>query len=43
MKDIDFKAFFDYELLDCGEFKKLERFGPFRFVRPAPGRLAPIA
>jgi len=26
----------DYELLDCGDFKKLERWGPYRFVRPAP-------
>ena len=27
---------FDYQLLDTGNFKKLERFGPYTFVRPAP-------
>ena len=27
---------FDYQLLDTGNFKKLERFGPYKFVRPAP-------
>jgi len=27
---------FDYRLLDCGEAKKLEQFGPHCFVRPAP-------
>ena len=27
---------FDYQLLDTGNFKKLERFGPYIFVRPAP-------
>jgi 23S rRNA (cytosine1962-C5)-methyltransferase len=26
----------DYELLDSGNLRKLERFGPFRFVRPEP-------
>ena len=26
----------DYELLDSGDLKKLERFGDFRFVRPEP-------
>ena len=26
----------DYELLDSGNLKKLERFGDFRFVRPEP-------
>lgn len=26
---------FDYQLLDSGDFKKLERFGPYRFIRPA--------
>ena len=26
----------DYELLDSGDFKKLERFGDFRFIRPEP-------
>ena len=29
-------ADFDYQLLDTGHFKKLERFGPYVFVRPAP-------
>ncbi len=27
---------FDYQLLDTGNLKKLERFGPYKFVRPAP-------
>ena len=27
---------FDYQLLDTGNFKKLEQFGPYTFVRPAP-------
>ena len=27
---------FDYRLLDTGNLKKLERFGPYTFVRPAP-------
>ena len=27
---------FDYQLLDTGGFKKLEQFGPYAFVRPAP-------
>ena len=26
----------DYELLDSGNLKKLERFGSFRFIRPEP-------
>lgn len=26
----------DYELLDCGDFEKLERFGEFVLVRPEP-------
>ncbi len=26
----------DYELLDSGNYKKLERFGVFRFIRPEP-------
>ena len=26
----------DYELLDSGNLKKLERFGDFRFIRPEP-------
>src|SRR5947207_804852 len=30
----DSKDFRDYELLDTGEGEKLERFGPYTFVRP---------
>lgn len=26
----------DYELIDCGNGQKLERYGQFRFIRPAP-------
>ncbi len=26
----------DYELLDCGNFQKLERFGKYVFIRPEP-------
>ena len=26
----------DYELIDCGNFEKLERFGPFIIIRPEP-------
>ena len=26
----------DYELLDCGNLRKFERFGPHRFIRPEP-------
>jgi 23S rRNA (cytosine1962-C5)-methyltransferase len=26
----------DYELIDCGGFKKLERFGPYTVIRPEP-------
>ena len=26
----------DYELLDSGNFRKFERFGPYRFIRPEP-------
>ena len=29
----------DYELLDCGQEKKLERFGPYMLIRPAPQAL----
>ena len=32
---------FDYQLLDTGNFKKLERFGPYTFVRPAPQAIWP--
>ena len=34
---------FDYQLLDTGDFKKLERFGPHVFVRPAPQVIWPPA
>ena len=30
------KNFDDYELLDCGNFLKLERFGKFILIRPEP-------
>lgn len=26
----------EYELIDCGNFKKLERFGPYILIRPEP-------
>jgi 23S rRNA (cytosine1962-C5)-methyltransferase len=29
----------DYELLDCGHGRKLERYGSFRFIRPEPQAL----
>ena len=29
----------DYELLDSGAGAKLERFGPYRFVRPESGTI----
>ncbi len=32
---------FDYRLLDSGQFKKLERFGPHVFIRPAPQAIWP--
>jgi 23S rRNA (cytosine1962-C5)-methyltransferase len=28
--------FIDYELLDCGNFEKLERFGKYITIRPEP-------
>lgn len=31
---LESKRWNDYELLDCGNSLKLERFGPYRFVRP---------
>jgi 23S rRNA (cytosine1962-C5)-methyltransferase len=30
------RAFADYELLDCGDFQKLERFGQYITIRPEP-------
>lgn len=32
---------FDYRLLDTGNFQKLERFGPWTFIRPAPQAIWP--
>ncbi len=29
----------DYELIDCGDFYKIERFGPYRVARPEPQAL----
>src|SRR5436190_4241450 len=29
-------AFHDYELIDCGNFEKLERFGNYITIRPEP-------
>lgn len=31
----------DYELLDCGDGEKLERFGPYALIRPEPQALWP--
>lgn len=33
--------FTDYELLDCGDFEKLERFGKFIAIRPEPQAVWP--
>lgn len=30
------KTFYDYELIDCGDFEKLERFGDYVTIRPEP-------
>ena len=35
------KSFNDYELLDCGNFEKLERFGKFITIRPEPQAVWP--
>lgn len=32
---------FDYQLVDSGGFRKLERFGPYMFIRPAPQAIWP--
>ena len=32
---------FDYRLMDTGNLKKLEQFGPYKFVRPAPQAIWP--
>jgi len=33
--------FLDYELLDCGDFEKLERFGKYMTIRPEPQAVWP--
>ena len=33
----------DYELLDCGDFEKLERFGNYITIRPEPQAVWPKA
>lgn len=35
------KNFTDYELIDCGDFEKLERFGKFITIRPEPQAVWP--
>lgn len=35
------KGFTDYELLDCGDFEKLERFGLYTTIRPEPQAVWP--
>jgi 23S rRNA (cytosine1962-C5)-methyltransferase len=35
------KGFSDYELLDCGDFEKLERFGKYITIRPEPQAVWP--
>src|SRR6187551_2345781 len=30
------QGFKDYELIDCGDFEKLERFGKYVLIRPEP-------
>lgn len=30
------QTFDTYQLLDCGDFKKLEQVGPYRLIRPSP-------
>ncbi len=34
-------SFADYELIDCGDFEKLERFGQFITIRPEPQAVWP--
>lgn len=31
----------EYQLMDAGDFRKLERFGPYTFIRPAPQAIWP--
>jgi 23S rRNA (cytosine1962-C5)-methyltransferase len=35
------ESFVDYELIDCGDFEKLERFGDFITIRPEPQAVWP--
>src|SRR5678809_878588 len=35
------KNFPDYELIDCGDFEKLERFGKYITIRPEPQAVWP--
>src|SRR3954469_8923859 len=35
--------FNDYELLDCGDFEKIERFGKYITIRPEPQAVWPRA
>lgn len=35
------KNFSDYELIDCGNFEKLERFGKYITIRPEPQAVWP--
>jgi 23S rRNA (cytosine1962-C5)-methyltransferase len=35
------KHFDDYELIDCGDFEKLERFGKYVLIRPEPQAVWP--
>lgn len=41
MKTIYPASWSEYELLDCGEFEKLERFGKYTLIRPEPQALWP--
>lgn len=35
------ESFVDYELIDCGDFEKLERFGDYITIRPEPQAIWP--
>lgn len=39
MKDIETRSWNDYELIDSGNFQKLERFGAYVLIRPEPKAL----
>jgi 23S rRNA (cytosine1962-C5)-methyltransferase len=43
MQLLTLKNFPDYELLDCGNFEKLERFGKYITIRPEPQAVWDIA